>query len=104
MNLGSRGPVVIDTGVFGARLAPSGGYSPRCTGQFLKPGRQLSLLSPLPSWSTEPGWPTGPRSAPAAGVRDWPGRDRLAWAASHRGICHVACLVRQDGSWLGPEG
>jgi predicted nucleic acid-binding protein len=24
MNLGSRGPVVIDTGVFGARLAPSG--------------------------------------------------------------------------------
>ena len=25
MNLGSRGPVLIDTGVFGARLAPSGG-------------------------------------------------------------------------------
>src|SRR6516162_9060755 len=24
MNLGSRGPVVVDTGVFGARLAPSG--------------------------------------------------------------------------------
>ena len=24
MNLGSRGPVVIDTGVFGARLTPSG--------------------------------------------------------------------------------
>jgi hypothetical protein len=24
MNLGSRGPVVVDTGVFGARLTPSG--------------------------------------------------------------------------------
>jgi hypothetical protein len=24
MNLGSRGPVVLDTGVFGARLTPSG--------------------------------------------------------------------------------
>lgn len=60
MNLGSRGPVVIDTGVFGARLAPSGrGYSPRGIDRYLKADRQLSLLSLLPSWSTEQGWPTG---------------------------------------------
>jgi len=45
--------------VFGARLTSSDGYSPRCTGRRLKAGRRLSLLWPLPSLSTEPGWLTG---------------------------------------------
>jgi hypothetical protein len=41
MNLGSRGPVVIDTGVFGARLAPSGRLLAALTGRLMPPGGYL---------------------------------------------------------------
>jgi hypothetical protein len=104
MNLGSRGPVVIDTGVFGARLAPSRRLLTALYRPVLEAPADGYLFVTVAGlvYGAQAGR-LGPRPAPAAGVRGWLGRDRLAWTAPHRRIGRVACLVRQDGAWPGQK-
>src|SRR5215472_7246600 len=66
MNLGSRGPVVLDTGVFGARLTPSGRllavlYRPTLEGRpwsssppRWQPGRLVSSPDGVTSLNSRP--------------------------------------------------
>ncbi len=87
MNLDSRGPVVIDTGCSAPDWHRVAGYSQRCIGRYLKAARQLSPLSPWPSLSMEPGWPTG---APT-GSGGW--STRLAGPRSS-GLDHISPTPR----------
>lgn len=57
----ARGPVVIDTGVFAARLTPSGNLLASRYRPSLKGGPPSSPLSPWPNLVTVPDWLGGAR-------------------------------------------
>ncbi len=56
-----RGPVVIDTGVFAARLTPSGNLLAARYAPSLRAGLPSSPSSPWPSSVTVPDWLGGAR-------------------------------------------
>lgn len=112
MNLGSRGPVVIDTGVFGGRLTPSGRlvaalYRPMLEGRpavisFVTVA-ELEYGARLAGWGTtgSGGWSTrlaGPRSSGLDHTSPTH-MPRCAPGASGRGMAWARRNTRRIAGW-----
>jgi hypothetical protein len=105
MTSGIRGPAVIDTGVFAARLTPSGNllaarYRPLLAG---RPAViSFVTVAELGYGARLAGW--GPGKLRRLEYELARAEIRLAGAASCRGIRLAPHLVRTDRARFGPEG
>jgi hypothetical protein len=73
MSPGSRGPVVIDTGVFGARLTPSGRLLASRYQPVLEGRPAIISFVTVAELEYGPGWPAGARTGSGAWSTRLPG-------------------------------